>query len=296
MKCQNFISIISTFLLLFTSVLAAWPGVFEAARPGALIARQDSDSQTQSASASQTEEASASASASATQTSDDNYEENTKSASASESASASASGSGSASGTRTASSSITGGASNKNSTKTAIDPRLPPGGVSMISPAATDGMTFVKVGNQVTFKWNYTSLSVTPNYIDVVATNTINHQTYTIAANQSTEQTQEVVWDTNEFTKTTDLPFVVATYTLMIYDAASEPTDVAKAGYLGAFSNLQFGVYTPQAYVPLNEFRCSTCSSAMSLHEKQALTVLLGTCTITILSFTWFASGVFHLF
>jgi len=62
-------------------------------------------------------------------------------------------------------------------------------------------------------------LSVTPDYIDVVATNTINSQTYTIAANQSTEQTQEVVWDTGEFTRTTDLPFVVATYTLMVSDS-----------------------------------------------------------------------------
>lgn len=59
-------------------------------------------------------------------------------------------------------------------------------------------------------------MSVTPDYIDVVATNTVNSQTYTIAANQSVQQTQEVVWDTNEFTQTTDLPFVIATYTLMV--------------------------------------------------------------------------------
>ena len=59
-------------------------------------------------------------------------------------------------------------------------------------------------------------MSVTPDYIDVIATNTVNSQTYTIAANQSVQQTQEVVWDTDEFTKTTDLPFVIATYTLMV--------------------------------------------------------------------------------
>lgn len=81
-----------------------------------------------------------------------------------------------------------------------------------------------------------------------------------------------------------------------IYDSANEPTTVPKAGYLAAFQNLQFGVYTPQPYTPLNEFRCATCNGAMSLNEKQALKILLGTCTITILSFTWFASGVFQLF
>lgn len=145
----------------------------------------------------------------------------------------------------------------------------------------------------------------------MVATNTVNSQTYTIAGNLSFAATQSVVWDTNEFTQTTDLPFVIATYTLMVrlcslsrrkwltfqvYDAATEPTTAPKAGYLAAFQNLQFGVYTPQPYTPLNEFRCATCSSAMSLNEKQALKVVLGTCTITILSFTWFASGFFQLF
>lgn len=134
--------------------------------------------------------------------------------------------------TGSARSTITGGTNKGNTTSKAIDPRLPPGGVSMITPAATDGMTFVKVGDQVTFKWNYTryiicqvfpctanidcSLSVSPSYIDVVATNTVNSQTYTIAGNVSFEQTQSVVWDTGEFTQTTDLPFVIATYTLMV--------------------------------------------------------------------------------
>lgn len=60
------------------------------------------------------------------------------------------------------------------------------------------------------------SLSVTPSYIDIVATNTVNSQTYTIAGNQSVDATQTIVWDTSEYTQTTDLPFVIATYTLMV--------------------------------------------------------------------------------
>ncbi|KAJ9656751.1 hypothetical protein H2198_004755 [Neophaeococcomyces mojaviensis] len=265
------------------------------------MARQDSDSvqptptqasssSSSSASASQSNSASASAKTSGN---NDNSESQSQSQTASITSSGSQKSSVSGSTTRA---SITGGSSNKNTTSSAIDPRQPPGGVSMITPAAIDGMTFIKVGNQVTFKWNYTSLARSPSYIDVIATNTVNSQTYTIAANMSFEPTQAVTWDTGEFTKTTDLPFVIATYTLMIYDANSNPTAVPSAGYLGAFSNLQFGVYTPQPYTPLNDFRCATCSSgAMSLHEKQALSVILGTCAITILSFTWFASG-FGLF
>lgn len=84
---------------------------------------------------------------------------------------------------------------------------------------------------------------------------------------------------------------------LQVYDANSEPTAIPSAGYLGGFNNFQFGVYTPQPYTPLNEFRCATCNTnaAVSVHEKQALAVLLGTCTVTVLSFTWFA-GVVGLF
>lgn len=66
------------------------------------------------------------------------------------------------------------------------------------------------------FELTKSSLSVPPSYIDVIATNTVNRQTYTIAANESWSPTQAITWDTNEYTKTTNLPFVVATYTLMV--------------------------------------------------------------------------------
>lgn len=147
MKDQKFVSLFSAIILLFSAFAAAWPGAFEIAHPGALLARQNSGS---SGSATQTasQTRAQSASGSASQSQNDN---NSQSASQTGSGS-----SGSQSGSATSSARVTSGSSNRNSTKTAIDPRLPPGGVSMITPAATDGMTFVKVGNQVTFKWNYT--------------------------------------------------------------------------------------------------------------------------------------------
>jgi len=46
-----------------------------------------------------------------------------------------------------------------------------------------------------------------------------------------------------------------------------------------------------QPYTPLNEFRCATCSGALSIHERQALGVLMVTGVVTFLSFTWFANG-----
>lgn len=39
------------------------------------------------------------------------------------------------------------------------------------------------------------------------------------------------------------------------------------------------------------EFKCATCSAALSAHERQALGLVLGMSTITMLSFTWFAGG-----
>lgn len=147
MRDQQLVSLFSAIFLLFSAFAAAWPGAFEMARPRALMARQDSGSSgSATQTVSQTRVLTSSGSASQSQ-----------GGSNSQSASQTGSGSsGSQSASVTGSARVTSGTSNKNSTRTAIDPRLPPGGVSMITPAATDGMTFVKVGNQVTFKWNYT--------------------------------------------------------------------------------------------------------------------------------------------
>ena len=40
--------------------------------------------------------------------------------------------------------------------------------------------------------------------------------------------------------------------TLLIYDAESSVSATAKAGYLGVFNTFQFGMYTPQPYVPFS--------------------------------------------
>lgn len=115
----------------------------------------------------------------------------------------------------------------------------------MITPAAIDGVQYYKVGDQITFKWNYTSLSVTPSAIDVLASCSMNAATYTISSNMSVEETGAVTWDTGEYQSTATNPFPVASYTLIIHDAAKDVTDVASAGYLNAYSQYVFGMYTP---------------------------------------------------
>ena len=118
----------------------------------------------------------------------------------------------------------------------------------MVTPNALAGQQFYKVGNWVTFAWNYTSLSVTPSAIDVLASCTANQATYTIAVNMSAEQTK-VLWDTAN-TPDGQAPFLTEQYTLMIYDADLSVTAAPQAGYLGAYTGFTFGMYTPQPYTP----------------------------------------------
>lgn len=130
---------------------------------------------------------------------------------------------------------------------TSYDPRLPAGGVAMVTPNALAGDTFYKVGDWVTFAWNYTSLSVTPSAIDVMASCTANQATYTIAVNISAKETQ-VLWDTSNHPDG-QAPFLTNKYTLLIYDSNLTATAAPQAGYLAPFSGFTFGMYTPQPYV-----------------------------------------------
>lgn len=171
---------------------------------------------------------------------------------------------------------------------TSYDARLPAGGITLLTPAATE-TSYVKVGDSVTFAWNFTSLSATPTALNIMATCTLNSQLYTIAMNQSVETTS-AIWDTGA---TTTLNFPVASYTLMIYDSASSVTAAPRAGYLAAYTGYKFGMYTPQAYTPLSSgYVCATCSGALSHLEQHALGTVVVMGTVTVLSFTWFIGGV----
>jgi hypothetical protein len=119
----------------------------------------------------------------------------------------------------------------------------------MVTPNALAGTQFYKVGDWVTFAWNYTSLSVTPSAIDVLASCTANQATYTIAVNMSATETQ-VLWDTKS-TPDGQAPFLTENYKLLIYDSDLSATAAPRAGYLGAFTGFTFGMYLPQEYVSL---------------------------------------------
>lgn len=156
----------------------------------------------------------------------------------------------------------------------------------MVTPNALAGEQYYKVGDWVTFAWNYTSVSVTPTAIDVLASCTANQATYTIAVNMSAAQTQ-VLWDTNN-TPEGQAPFLTEKYTLLIYDADLSVSATPRAGYLGAYSGFTFGMYTPQPYTPWADFKCANCNGALSQFEKMTIKALLMTTGTTIGSLLYF--------
>jgi hypothetical protein len=174
-------------------------------------------------------------------------------------------------------------------------PDVPAGGIAMVTPAAISGPQYYKIGDWVTFAWNYTSLSETPAHVDVLATCTQNQQTYTIAVNQSTEETGMVLWNTSDYEQAKDNrpALLMASYTLLIYDSNSSPSATAKPGYLAPFSQFQFAMYQKQPYVAWDEFECANCvkNGALSATEALTLKVLVFTSATTIASLLYFAGS-----
>ena len=149
----------------------------------------------------------------------------------------------------------TGNSTSRASQSTSIDARLPAGGIEMLTPAATAQTTYYKIGNQITFGWNYTSLSVTPTAIDVVATCSGCISAFTLTSNASVKETGAVVWDTASYTGGQN-PLLTEQYTLIIHDASQPTTAAAKAGYLGTFDTFTFGIYKGQDYIQGSSGTC----------------------------------------
>ena len=150
----------------------------------------------------------------------------------------------SASGTQKGAAKTTSGAA-----ATSVNPVLPAGGVNMLTPSALAQTTYYKIGDYVTFAWNYTSLSITPSKIDAVVACAANSATYTLLNNASFKPTDTVIWDTAP-EETGTAPLLTETYTLIIYDAAQAITAVAGAGRLGTTNPFNFGMYIKQSYTP----------------------------------------------
>ncbi|KAJ6106944.1 hypothetical protein N7512_010461 [Penicillium capsulatum] len=213
--------------------------------------------------------------------------ETTADATSSEDASATASHESTETADKTASDKTATGTSTDSKTNTKSDSKTTATSSVSINPAAGAG-----IGHNVTFAWNYTSLTISPSAVDVVASCSANSATYTLTSNMTVKETGSVVWDTNA---TQTIPFLTATYTLFVVDSDKSLGDTAEAGHLGSQIGFNFGMYWPQKATPLNKFLCATCNGAISEAQRQGLKFAFGMAAITIATFTWF-SGSFGLF
>lgn len=165
---------------------------------------------------------------------------------------------------------------------TSIDARLPAGGITMLTPNPTD-TTYIKIGQPATFSWSYTSLSVTPRYVNFEAYCSYNSLTYTLATNHPAMETS-MIWDTAAFQANATIPLITSEYKLYIYDARANVTAVAGAGYLGVYAQ-KFAVYSPQAYTPLSEWTCYNCkdnAGGQRLLDPLVAKFLLGIIVIVV--------------
>ncbi|KAI1186866.1 hypothetical protein F5B17DRAFT_344194 [Nemania serpens] len=179
---------------------------------------------------------------------------------------------------------------------TEFNPLDPAGGVAMISPPTTSAMPLYRIDDTdpITWKWNYTSLQGKPTAIDVLISCSRATATWTLTQNMTFAPTATFTWDSNKFQQEqigNQLP--VEQYTLLVYDAAGSFTDTPEPGYLAPYAGFQFGLYTSKPYSDLNQWKCITCSAAPGGPlDRQALGFAVSMTLITVLSFTWYVTGV----
>ena len=129
----------------------------------------------------------------------------------------------------------------------------------MVTPNPIAGPQYYKVGDWVTLAWNYTSVSVMPTAVDILASCSKNQGTYTIAVNHTVKATDTILWDTGSYQQQhpNGPDFVTEMYTLMVYDSQSSISATPRPGYLSPFSQFYFGMYTPSPYVDWERKPCS---------------------------------------
>ncbi|KAK3692456.1 hypothetical protein B0T22DRAFT_14063 [Podospora appendiculata] len=167
------------------------------------------------------------------------------------------------------------------------------GSVVMVTPDAYAGSQLYKIGDPVTWGWNYTNVLGTPTAIDVLVSCSRASQTWTLTQNMTFATKGSFTWDTGAYQETAIAsPLLTEQYQLLIHDSDSAVTASPEGGYLSPFSGFKFGLYTPRPYTPLADWQCATCSGAMSDLDRKALGAAVAMSAVTVLSFTWFVGGM----
>ncbi|KAF9875640.1 hypothetical protein CkaCkLH20_07021 [Colletotrichum karsti] len=270
-------------LAAFTPLASAWPKWLPDV--DALVVRQNEET---TAAATATQAASATAGAKATATTADETATNTGGAKTTNLNTAKI-----PTGTQTGTAKGTGTNTESDSSQTTFDARDPVGSVEMIEPARTAAaINLYKIGDYVTWKWNYTNVQSNPTAVDVLISCSSRTQAWTLTQNMSFVEPATYTWDTSVQATDPSAPLGNDEYTLIIYDAESQVTATAAAGFLGSSNALKFGMYKPQEYQPLNEWNCATCESAATALNAKPVDLAVAMSMLTIAGFTWFVAGL----
>ncbi|KAG1886187.1 hypothetical protein F4604DRAFT_1725083 [Suillus subluteus] len=171
-------------------------------------------------------------------------------------------------------------------------PTIPTGaqpGIITITMPPIQSNSYYKIApsEYVTFGWNFSSLVVTPTALTVAAVGA-NGNTYPVGPTDGVipGTAQSVVWYPYGYqTANPSLPLAQESYTLHIW-AQGGPSAFPSPGYLEPNSELEFAMYTPQAYTPLTSgWQCAGCSGALpQLKINSALPGVVAMIIIMLLS------------
>ncbi|CAO3570240.1 unnamed protein product, partial [Mortierella alpina] len=140
-----------------------------------------------------------------------------------------------------------------------IDPRRPVSRLSMIQPKqnAANPPLF-PVGCNIPLEWTFDNATLVfpPGNLSVEVSLTSNPKMIWPIANISGTATS-VIWNT---ATVAGPPLIMSFYTLSIYDTKIGKQGVATSGHLMPYSDLQFGIYIPEPYVPRGEATATSLS------------------------------------
>jgi len=171
-----------------------------------------------------------------------------------------------------------------------IAPTDPAGLLSFTKPIPTVTSFFkVAPGNLITFGWNFTYVKATPEALTVLA-KCANGYTYPVGPDESgviPGTATEVIWDIYSYQEAhPNTPLPQAACGMMISDERGL-NERQRPGYLSPNFDLQFALYTPQAYKGFADgWECAVCSDASPtfIASHPAAISLLVTALICILS------------
>ncbi|KIJ66481.1 hypothetical protein HYDPIDRAFT_109525 [Hydnomerulius pinastri MD-312] len=156
--------------------------------------------------------------------------------------------------------------------------------VFTLPPLQSTSFYKIAAGEYVTFGWNFSYLAVAPTSITVSAV-CENGNTYPIGPTDGVipGDAQSVVWYPYGYQSANpSLPLAQASYTLHIWGDGGESA-IPTPGLLEPNSQLEFALYTPQAYTPLaSGWQCAGCGGALAQFTAHPASIALLTTLLII--------------